>query len=72
MGFKLGFMRPCSEQGIELMEENTNQADGSKLKYRGLKVVTKNYKKISGQIDGANNFKLIETEKKKWDEFYSL
>ena len=52
------------------MEENTNQADGSKLKYRGLKSGYENYyKKISGQIDGANNFKLIETEKMKWGEF---
>ena len=45
-------------------------ADGSKLKYRGLKSGYENYyKKISGQIDGANNFKLIETEKMKWDKF---
>ena len=57
-------------RGIKLMEENTNPADGSKLKYRGLKSGYENYyKKISGQIDGANNFKLIESEKIKWDEF---
>ena len=50
------------KRGIELMEENTNSSDGSKLKYRGLKSGYENYyKKISGQIDGANNFKLIET-----------
>jgi hypothetical protein len=58
------------KRGIELMEEHTNSSDGSKLKYRGLKSGYENYyKKISGQIDGASNFKLIETEKIKWDEF---
>ena len=58
------------KRGIELMEENTNSNDGSKLKYRGLKSGYENYyKKISGQIDGANNFKLLETEKTKWNEF---
>jgi len=58
------------KRGIELMEENTNSNDGSKLKYRGLKSGYENYyKKISGQIDGANNFKLLETEKIKWNEF---
>ena len=58
------------KRGIELMDEHTKSSDGSKLKYRGLKSGYENYyKKISGQIDGANNFKLIETEKIKWDEF---
>ena len=58
------------KRGIELMEENTNSSDGSKLKYRGLKSGYENYyKKISGQIDGANNFKLLTTEKIKWNKF---
>jgi hypothetical protein len=52
------------------MEQNTNSSDGSMLKYRGLKSGYENYyKKISGQIDGANNFKLIESEKIKWRNF---
>ena len=58
------------KRGIELMDENTNSSDGSELKYRGLKSGYENYyKKISGQIDGANNFKLLETEKIKWTQF---
>jgi len=58
------------KRGIELMEQNTNSSDGSILKYRGLKSGYENYyKKISGQIDGANNFKLIESEKIKWRNF---
>ncbi len=58
------------KRGIELMEQNTNSSDGSMLKYRGLKSGYENYyKKISGQIDGANNFKLIESEKIKWRNF---
>ena len=58
------------KRGIELMEQNTNSSDGSMLKYRGLKSGYENYyKKISGQIDGANNFKLLESEKIKWRNF---
>ena len=58
------------KRGIELMDENTNSSDGSELKYRGLKSGYENYyKKISGQIDGASNFKLLETEKIKWTQF---
>ena len=58
------------KRGIDLMEQNTNSSDGSMLKYRGLKSGYENYyKKISGQIDGANNFKLIESEKIKWRNF---
>ena len=58
------------KRGIELMEQNTNSSDGSMLKYRGLKSGYENYyKKISGQIDGANNFKLIESEEIKWKNF---
>ena len=58
------------KRGIELMEQNTNSSDGSMLKYRGLKSGYENYyKKISGQIDGANDFKLIESEKIKWKNF---
>ena len=58
------------KRGIDLMEQNTNSSDGSMLKYRGLKSGYENYyKKISGQIDGANNFKLIESEEIKWKNF---
>ena len=58
------------KRGIELMDENTDSSDGSELKYRGLKSGYENYyKKISGQIDGASNFKLLETEKIKWTQF---
>jgi hypothetical protein len=52
------------------MDKNTNDEDGSKLKYRGLKSGYENYfKKISGQIDGANNFKLLMTEESNWNSF---
>ena len=65
------------QRGIKLIDDHTNEADGSKLKYRGRKSGFENYyKKISGQIDGANNFKLIETEKilleiekENWEQF---
>jgi hypothetical protein len=41
-----------------------------KLKYRGMKSGYENYyKKISGQINGAENFKLLESEKENWDNF---
>lgn len=58
------------KRGIELIEQNTNTSNGSKLKYRGLKSGYENYyKKISGQIDGAENFKLLESEKANWKNF---
>ena len=58
------------KRGIELMDKNTNDEDGSKLKYRGLKSGYENYfKKISGQIDGANNFKLLMSEESNWNSF---
>ena len=69
---EIGFQETVKflERGIELMDENTNSSDGSILKYRGLKSGYENYhKKISGQIDGASNFKLLETEKIKWTQF---
>ena len=58
------------KRGIELIDKNTNDADGSGLKYRGLKSGYENYfKKISGQIDGAENFKLLITEESNWKSF---
>ena len=69
---EIGFQETVKflERGIELMDENTNSSDGSILKYRGLKSGYENYhKKISGQIDGASNFELLETEKIKWTQF---
>lgn len=58
------------KKGIELIEKNTDLSDGSALKYRGLKSGYENYyKKISGQIDGAKNFKLLQTEKNNWEDF---
>ena len=52
------------KRGIELINEHAIDEDGSKLKYRGLKSGYENYyKKISGQINGAKNFKLLESEK---------
>lgn len=58
------------KRGIELINEHAVDEDGSKLKYRGLKSGYENYyKKISGQINGAENFKLLESEKYNWDNF---
>ena len=58
------------KSGIDIMRSSTKDEDGSSLKYRGLISGYENYyKKISGQIDGANNFKLLETEKIKWTQF---
>ena len=58
------------KKGIDLINEHSIDEDGSKLKYRGLKSGYENYyKKISGQINGAENFKLLESEKKNWDNF---
>lgn len=58
------------KRGIDLISEHSNDEDGSKLKYRGLKSGYENYyKKISGQINGAKNFKLLESEKENWNNF---
>ena len=58
------------KRGIDLIGQNTNSSNGSKLKYRGLKSGYQNYyKKISGQIDGAENFKLLESEEINWINF---
>ena len=58
------------KRGIELIDKNTNDSDGSKLKYRGLKSGYENYfKKISGQINGAENFKLLISEESNWKSF---
>ena len=60
-------------QGIKLIEENTDEKSGTKLKYRGRKSGFENYyKKISGQNEGAKNFELLKTEKAKWEEFLSF
>ena len=60
-------------QGIKLIDENTSEEDGTKLKYRGRKSGFENYyKKISGQKNGAKNFELLKTEKAKWDNFLSF
>ena len=58
------------QRGIKLIEDHTNESDGSKLKYRGRKSGFENYfKKISGQNDGARNFNLLEIEKENWERF---
>ena len=60
------------KRGIELIDEHTKEEDGTKLKYRGLKSGYENYfKKISGQIDGAKNFDLIQSEQETWKDFVS-
>lgn len=60
-------------QGIKLIEENTDEKSGTKLKYRGRKSGFENYyKKISGQNEGAKNFELLKTEKAKWEEFLTF
>ena len=52
------------QRGIKLIEDHTNESDGSKLKYRGRKSGFENYfKKISGQNDGAKNFNLPQNPK---------
>ena len=69
---KVGFDESIKflKRGIELIQNNTNDIDGSKLKYRGRKSGFENYyKKISGQNEGAKNFNLLETERENWEEF---
>lgn len=72
---KIGFQESIRflSQGIKLIDENTSEEDGTKLKYRGRKSGFENYyKKISGQKNGAENFELLKTEKAKWDNFLSF
>lgn len=72
---KIGFQESIRflNQGIKLIDENTSEEDGTKLKYRGRKSGFENYyKKISGQKNGAENFELLKTEKAKWDNFLSF
>lgn len=58
------------KRGIDLINKHAIDEDGSKLKYRGLKSGYENYyKKISGQINGAKDFKLLESEKVNWNNF---
>ena len=58
------------ESRINLINTYTNEADGSSLAYRGTKSGAENYyKKISGQIQGAKNFNVLEREKENWTEF---
>ena len=58
------------ESRINLINTYTNEADGSSLAYRGTKSGAENYyKKISGQIQGAKNFNVLEREKDNWAQF---
>jgi hypothetical protein len=60
---KIGFQESMRflNQGIKLIDENTSEEDGTKLKYRGRKSGFENYyKKISGQKNGAENFELLK------------
>jgi hypothetical protein len=69
-----GFSRSVEflKRGIELIDENTKGDEASTLKYRGLKSGYENYyKKIAGQLEGSQRFKLLDSEKIKWDEFMS-
>ena len=58
------------ESRINLINTHTNEEDGSSLAYRGTKSGAENYyKKISGQIQGAKNFNVLEREKENWTQF---
>ena len=58
------------ESRINLINTHTYEEDGSSLAYRGTKSGAENYyKKISGQIQGAKNFNVLEREKENWTEF---
>ena len=58
------------ESRINLIETHTNNEDGSSLVYRGTKSGAENYyKKISGQIQGAKNFNVLENERNNWIGF---
>ena len=54
----------------KLINTHTNDEDGSSLAYRGTKSGAENYyKKISGQIQGAKNFNVLQREKENWAQF---
>jgi len=58
------------ESRINLINTHTNDEDGSSLAYRGTKSGAENYyKKISGQIQGAKNFNVLQREKENWAQF---
>ncbi len=58
------------ESRINLINTYTNDEDGSSLAYRGTKSGAENYyKKISGQIQGAKNFNVLQREKENWAQF---
>ena len=55
------------KSGIDIMRSSTKVEDGSSLKYRGLISGYENYyKKISGQIDGAESFKVQDKANSDW------
>lgn len=54
----------------DLMKALTKDDEDKALKYRGsISGFDNYYKKISGQIDGAINFNLLEQEKVNWNKF---
>ena len=56
------------KSNIDLMKELTKDDQKKALKYRGTISGYENYyKKISGQIDGAKTFSLLQQEKTNWD-----
>ena len=58
------------KSGIDLMRDLTKDDESKALKYRGSISGYENYyKKISGQIEGAKNFNLLEQEEQNWNEF---
>ena len=58
------------ESRINLINTHTNDEDGSSLAYRGAKSGAENYyKKISGQIQGAKNFNVLQRERENWAQF---
>jgi V8-like Glu-specific endopeptidase len=64
-GFK-GFVN-FLKSGIDIMRSSTKDKDGSSLKYRGLISGYENYyKKISGQIDGAESFSVQDKANSDW------
>ena len=64
-GFK-GFVN-FLKSGIDVMRSSTKDEDGSSLKYRGLISGYENYyKKISGQIDGAESFNVQDKANSDW------
>ncbi len=58
------------KSGIDIMRSSTKDEDGSSLKYRGLISGYENYyKKISGQIDGAESFNVQDNANSDWLSF---